>query len=92
MVINYLNILCSTLGPTEADAKLGIDSYAMLTFAFSFQCLKLVSRRNLQIIQAGCDLQLPELAQRNALERFEFLDPLIMRKPLGFLIFKRKDH
>lgn len=92
MVVHDLDIGRSGLGPPETDPPLVIDPDTELTLAASFERLKPIARRNLQVIQPPSDLQLPQFATSDRLDPDETTDALTGGQALGFTIGKRDDH
>jgi hypothetical protein len=56
MVVHDLDILRPSLRPTEAKAKLIVNTDAMLTRAITFQSFQSISGRNSQVVEPGRDL------------------------------------
>lgn len=67
MVIDDLDGLGTRLGPPEADAPLIVDANTVLTRLSSLECFESVTWRHLEIIESGCNLQLPQLSPRHGL-------------------------
>ena len=78
MIVHDLDVLSACGRPTEAHTELIVYADTVLARAIAFQCLKSITRRYAQIVQAGSDLQLPKLTSRNSRDVCEPLDPLAL--------------
>jgi hypothetical protein len=76
VVINDCDGFWAGLGPDEAQAELIVDADAVLAFPVSTQWFETVARRYPQIVEAGGDVQLEQLATRHPLEGLESLHRL----------------
>jgi hypothetical protein len=92
VVVHDLDVLSASGRPTEAHTELIVNPDTMLPRAISLQGLKSITGRYAQIVQAGCDLELPQLASRNGRDVREPLDPFALRKGLRIDAFVRLDH
>jgi len=92
MVINNFDIFRTSLGPTEANPELPVDSNAVLTLAITMQRLQHIAGRYFKIIQLTCSLELPNLPQGNALEIDKASNAATACQLLGILTLKRYDH
>lgn len=59
MVIDDLDVLSAYVSPTKTNAKLIIDSDAMLAGAISSERFQMIARRDPQVIQSSRNFQLP---------------------------------
>ncbi len=78
MIVHDLDVLSARGVPTEAHTEVIVYADTMLARAIPFECLKSITGRYAQIIQAGGDLQLPKLTSRNSRDVREPLDPLAL--------------
>ena len=62
VVIGYLHIADSVVGPDETEPVLIVDSDAVLSLAVAGQCLQPVPRWNSQIVKTDRNIQLVQLA------------------------------
>jgi hypothetical protein len=92
MIVHDLDVLDAYVCPTEAHAELIIYANAVLSRAIAFQGFQSVAGRHLQIVQAPCDLQLPQLASRHGRDIRKPPDLLALRKSLRVGAPKRLDH
>ena len=76
MIIDNFNSGWSAGTPNEANAPLVVDPNTVLAFAVAFERFESVARRYSQIIQACCQLQLPQLAAGNGFDIGEAPNPL----------------
>ena len=51
VMVDDLHILCTGIGPAEADPPLLVDSYAVFAFPVSFQLLQTVAEWDPEVIQ-----------------------------------------
>ena len=56
MVISYLHVISVPIFPAKTDAILAIDPNCMLPCAILFKGMKLIPRRNFEIIQPRCGI------------------------------------
>jgi hypothetical protein len=68
MIINNLNVIRVAVAPAEADAPLGIDSYAVLPFPVSRQGFQTVRRRNPKVRKRPGIVQHPQFPPRYLLD------------------------
>jgi hypothetical protein len=92
VIVHDLDVLSASGRPTEAHTELIVYPDTMLARSISFERLKSITRRYAQIVQASCDLELPQLASRNGRDVREPLDPFARRKGLRFGAIERLDH
>ena len=92
VVVHNLNILRPSWRPSEAEAILVVDTDTVLTDPIPLQRLQPISRRDTQVRQTRCDLQLPELSQCNALDEHPPENPLATGQCRGVSIPERPDH
>tara|TARA_R110000822_G_C15324207_1_gene494014 strand:+ start:1396 stop:1713 length:318 start_codon:yes stop_codon:yes gene_type:complete len=92
MVINNFDVFRTSLGPTEANPELLVDSNAVLTLTVTIQWLQHISGRYFKIIQLACSLELPNFPQGNSLEIDEAPDTTAACQLLGILTLERYDH
>jgi len=92
MIINDFNILGTCACPTKAEPELVIDPNAVLTDPVAFQYFESVARRNPQVIEAGRNLKLPQLPQRDSFKRDESANALSRCQFRRFTAFERPDH
>jgi hypothetical protein len=74
------------------NAKLIVHADAVLACPVALQGFKPVAGRNAEIIEPTCDLQLPHLAPRHALNLLKPLDPASASQCFGISILERDDH
>ena len=93
MIVRHFDIMGVAFLPAEADAPLVIDVNAMLAKAIAGQSSQPISGRNPQIIQALSDIELYQLAPRQAVQ-FEgkVAQELALKEPRGVLVAKGPDH
>jgi len=60
MVTNDLNIFCTLLLPTKANAPLIVDTNAALAGTVAFEHFKAISGRHSQVIQVAGNLELSQ--------------------------------
>jgi hypothetical protein len=92
VIIDDLDIERTGLRPAKADSPLIVDPDAVLAGSSAFQGFESIARRYFQIVQAGSDLKLPQLAPGDRLDVHEPPDPDSFREPLGVRAFERSDH
>src|SRR5688572_14588171 len=61
VIVNNLNVLRSSIGPSKADAPLVIDADAVLTAAISLQLLQTIARRGAQELKRLRCIELDQL-------------------------------
>ncbi|MEH6501210.1 MAG: hypothetical protein V7751_17625 [Pseudoalteromonas distincta] len=91
-VINNFDVFRASLGPTEANPELLVDSNAVLTLAVTMQWLQHVSGRYFKIIQLACSLKLPNFPQGKPLEIDEASDAASACQLFCILTLERYDH
>lgn len=62
MIVDNLNVLRSSIGPTKANAPLVIDADAMLTTAIPLEVLQTIARWGSQELESLCRIELDQLA------------------------------
>lgn len=92
MIIHDHDVFSTYVRPTEAKAKLLVNTNAVLAFAVSFQSFQSISRRNSQIVELARDLQLPQLASRHGRDIRKSPDTRALGKCLRIGTLKRLDH
>jgi hypothetical protein len=92
VVVDNLNILRASGRPSEAEAILVVDTDTVLANPIALQRLEPISRRDTQIRQTRCDLQLPELSQCHALDEHPSVNPVATGQCRRVGIPERPDH
>jgi hypothetical protein len=93
VVIHDLDIVSVTRFPAEANAPLIVDPNAPLSRAITSKPLKAVSRWNSEIVQGDRSVELPQLAQCDALDICsEPLNEPAVEELLGILASEAPDH
>jgi hypothetical protein len=92
VVVHDLHIFDACSSPTEADAKLIVNSNTVLSSPITFECFETIARRHAQVLEVVSDLQLSQLAPSNSLDVDKSLDPLTVRKRLCVSVSERDDH
>jgi hypothetical protein len=92
VVIDDLDGLGTRLLPSKADAPLIVDADTVLPSSFSRKGLESIPWRHLEIIEPGCNLQLPKLSPGNRLDVHKPPDPLAPAKSLRIRATERPDH
>jgi hypothetical protein len=67
VVVDDLHILCTCIGPTEADPPLLVDSDAVLAFPVSFQLLQTVAGWDPEVIQVLGSVEKQQLPMSRSL-------------------------
>lgn len=62
VIIDDFDIMCIAISPDKADAPLPIYADRMLACAVAFQGFETIGRRNPQIFQRGCRVELGEFS------------------------------
>jgi hypothetical protein len=65
VIIDDFDVERTGLRPAKADSPLIVDPDAVLTGSSAFQGFESIARWYFQIVQAGGDLELPQLASRD---------------------------
>jgi hypothetical protein len=93
MIICYLNIIGVTVLKMEADSPLIINRYGILTLPIPLQSLEAIAGRNIQIIQAGGQINIFQTPHSPA-EQIRRKPLRLPRpvEPLGVLIGKSLNH
>ena len=68
MVIRDLDVVSIACFPAKADAPLIVDPDAPLALAITAEFLESIPRRDAEIFERDGGIELPQLAQRNALQ------------------------
>ena len=89
MVINNFDVFRTSLGPSEANPELPVDSDAVLTLAITRQWLQHIPGRYSKIIQLACSLELPNFPQGNSLKVDEASDAAPVCQLFGILTLER---
>jgi hypothetical protein len=92
VIVHDLDVFTTSGRPTKAHTELILYPDTMLARTISFQRLKSITRRYAQIVQSGCDLELPQLASCHGRDVREPLDPFVRRKGVRISAFERLDH
>ena len=58
MIICYFNIICVAMNKSKTDPPLVTHRNGELSFPFSFQLMKPVGERNLQVLQTRCEVKI----------------------------------
>jgi hypothetical protein len=93
MVIHDLDAVGIPILPEETNPPLIVDPNAVLTFAVTFQSLKAVGRRRLQIFKGTSPLKHPEFSKSHPLNILRKLSRnLTMEQPLRLFVLEVLDH
>lgn len=93
MIVRYLDIVCISFKPAEADTPLVVDADAMLTSAIANEAFQPICRRDAQIVQAFRDIELNQLTPSQAMQfRRETTYELALKDPLSVLVTEGSDH
>ena len=92
MVINDLDVFGTRSGPSEAESPLVIDPDAVLALSVAAKCFEPVSGRHPQVLEAGGDFELPQLAASDRRNAFEPPDPFAASQRSGVGTPERPDH
>jgi hypothetical protein len=92
VVVNDFNVFGSMTGPAKADSPLVIDPDAVLPLSVAPQALQSIAGRHTQVIEAGGDLELPQLATGHDGDALEAPDALSLCEGFGVGTPKRSDH
>ena len=92
MIVHDLDIFSASVRPTEAKAKLIVNTNAMLARAVPFQGFQSIARRNPQIVELARDLQLQQLASCHGRDICESPDMRSFGKRLRIGTLKCLDH
>lgn len=92
MIINNLNIICVAVSPSEADTPLVIDPDTVLPFSLAAQALKLVPRRNEQVLKCFGAMQEIQLPPGYPLECLVPPYKTVIEKRLGVFIVEGLYH
>jgi len=92
VIVNNFNILGTCASPAKAEPVLIIDPYAVLTDPIAFERFESVARRNPQVIEAGRNLKLPQLPQRDSFKRDESANTLSRCHFRRVTALERSDH
>ena len=80
VVVHDLDIDGADARPDETDSPLVIDTNTVLTLSIPSQGLEAIAWWHFQIIQTGCNLELPQLPPGDRLDVHEALDPESLRE------------
>ena len=93
MVVRNLNIVGVASYPPEADPPLIVDPDAVLPGSLSAQLLQAIPGRHAEVVQADRRVELPQLAQRHALNvRAQLTHRLAVKQPLGSPVAETVNH
>jgi hypothetical protein len=93
MVIYDLYPFDAAVRPNETDAVFVIDANGMLAFAVAFERFQPVARRDPEIVEFLCNVDLLEFAERYPLDvRRQVRRPVALVDFLGGLAAEGKDH
>jgi hypothetical protein len=93
MIVDDFDIEGVTIGKAKADAPLVVDPDRIPPGTVAFQCFQAIGRRQAQVVNSGCGIQLPQAHDGSPQDiprqsaRFPGDE-----KPLSFGIGKRTDH
>jgi hypothetical protein len=68
VIVDQLDILGTTIGPTETNPVLVVDPNAVLTFAISGKLLQSVPRRNSKVFNIPCRIDHQQFPPRPTLD------------------------
>lgn len=92
MVVDQLDILCTTVLPHEADPPLVVDPDAVLPLAVTLELLETVTRWDSEIFDVRRSVEQLQLSECLALKDLvEGLDVLLAPDALGVLVPERPD-
>jgi len=83
VIIRDLNVMRIAVLPGKADAPLVIDSNTIRPRAAALQQLKLVSRRDAQILQPQCPIQVQKLPPSTAFDGLKSPNPAVLKERRG---------
>jgi hypothetical protein len=66
MIVGYLDVKCLAVFPAKTYPPLIINGYGIKAGTISLQCMKAVAWRNLQVVEAGCQINIFQTANRPA--------------------------
>jgi hypothetical protein len=92
MVVHDFDVLGRANRPPKADTQLVIDPDAVLTLPVAPQGLQSVPRRDSQVIEAGGDLELAQLASSYRRAALEAPDALASCESFAIGASERTDH
>jgi hypothetical protein len=92
MVINDLDVFGTCPCPAEADAPLVVDPDAVLALPIAAKHLESVSGRHTQVVEAGGNLELAQLAASHCRDILESSHPLAARQAGGVGTPECPDH
>ena len=92
MVVDDFHIFRTRHSPTEADAKLIVDTDAVLFRTVTPERFKSISRWYPQVFQLSGDLQLTQFAAGNRLDIGKPLDPMAAGQLSSVSVLERNNH
>jgi hypothetical protein len=92
VIVHKLNLVGIAIAPAEADTKLVIDPYAVLSFPVCTELLQPIAWRSCEIAQFAGGIQLPKFSTCDLLECLEAATALAIVKSLSLRTPKRLDH
>ncbi len=92
VIIHDLDALSPRVRPMKTQSELVVYSDTMLARAIPLQSLQAISRRYSEILQAGSDLKLSQLASGHICDVGEPRDAVALRKSLRIDALERPDH
>src|SRR5260370_33582949 len=92
MIIDDFNVVCIRVAPRKTDAVLIVDANTILSATSTFQRLKTIPRKDRQITELICGVQLFELPLSYSLNLLKSTTAQAIEYCLGFFVSKRTDH
>ena len=92
MIVDDLDVVSIPVFPDEADAKLIVDTDAVLPRAVPLERLKVVARDCREIAERGGDVQFPKPPLRSPLAGLKLRYAPSLGKSLSVLVAKALDH
>jgi hypothetical protein len=92
VVVRDFDVVCAISAPSEADTELVINPDRVLARSITLHRLKAIAGGHTEIVEAGGDLELPELAPSGNLDIGETPHTGATRQSSRDLVLERRDH
>ncbi len=92
MIVHDFNVESVPVNPTETYSPLVVDANTVLTDAIPTQRFKMIARRNSQITESSCVVQVHQLSSSTSLDCSESRHIEVVEQSFDIDIAERADH
>jgi len=92
VIVHNLDLVRVSVLPSKADAPLVVDANAVLTLSVAVQRFEPIARRDSQVLNSACSMQIKKLPPCLSLDRAKPRNEFILEDPRRVAVFERSDH